>query len=108
MLHLAEFFLGLLAVLEAEGRELRENIIILTRRLIFLVFGLALAATAIIFFLIAIYKGLSALLSPLAALLLMGIICLIPAFFLIWISSGKNVRKDKKNNPESDTSERMQ
>ena len=103
MIGLAEFFLGLLAVLEAEGRELRENFIILTRRWFFLLAGLCLFAAGLIFLIIAVYKGLSCFLSPLAVLLIMSLFCFLSASIIIYSSSSFRKKKTEKPQAKSKT-----
>lgn len=100
MVRLAEFILGLLSLIEAEGRLLRLNTLILTRGIIFILMGFICGAGALAFFLAALYKALILVLPELLSLVIMGGACSLLAIIFIWSVPGCR-RKTRKNIPTS-------
>lgn len=92
MKKLAALFLRFCDLLEAEGRLLKQNVQIVGLGCGLSALGFAAAGAALVFLVIAIYKALSDILSPVIVLLILALVCAIMAGVTFW-SAKKCVQK---------------
>lgn len=97
---LAELILSLCGLMEAEGRLLRDNVFLLTRRCVILVVGILFGTAALACIVAASYEVMLLVMPKPAAIALMGIICAVIGAALLW-----SVREkcEKKENPRTAT-----
>lgn len=96
MNNLAELVLSLCSLFEAEGRLLRENILLTLSRFLLIVAGAGFAVTALAFFLAGIYNILLAIMPKALALACLGLASALISFIFFW-SSALWRRKKKQN-----------